>query len=320
MIYFSSLLQTTPAYKPVVDSLFAALDTCGLRYALLPNTKDIWLRDFMPVKRKDGKYISFRYDPSYLKEYPHRKTDFKRDISRQFWIFYPEHDGVIYSDINLDGGNLVFSPSKNKAIVSDRIFAENSGYTRNALIHELEQLLEAQVILIPSLPSDMTGHADGMVRFVDEDTVIGNATPYQNGLEQRIKAALKQEGFRVIDFPYYASPKGSAAGCYLNFLETDSHILFPVFGSDMDHRAVEAAKQLFPKTIVPVQINEIAAEGGCLNCISWEISVKAPEDDTPVVSCPVCGGETQALCGIVPTVDGSTTASRRTPIFPARTT
>lgn len=299
MLYLSSLLLS-PQYRSAAENLFAALKAHGIQYALLPNTKDIWLRDFMPIERKDGKYISFRYEPSYLKGDPCRKTDFRRDISGQFWIFYPEHHWVTYSDINLDGGNLVFSPLKSKVIVSDRIFAENPGYTRYALLNKLEQLLEAQIILIPSLPSDMTGHADGMARFVDEDTVIGNATPYQNGLEQRVKAALKQRGLRVIDFPYYSSPGISAAGCYLNFLETDSHIFLPVFGSDMDCQAVEAAEQLFPKAIVPVQINEIAADGGCLNCISWEISIKDSEGDIPVVSCPVCGGETQALYGICP--------------------
>lgn len=271
MIYFSALLQAIPKYKSAASELFSALDTCGLRYNLLSNTKDIWLRDFMPVKRKDDKYVSFRYEPSYLKRYSDRKTDFRRDISKQFRMFAPEQHRIIYSDINLDGGNIVFFPSKSKVIISDRICSENAKYERAILIQELEQLLDAQIILIPSLPSDMTGHADGMVRFVNEDTVIGNSTPYQNGLEQRIKTVLNQNGLEVIDFPYYSSPNGNATGCYLNFLETEEHIFLPIFGSKMDRQAIEMAKLIFPKTIVPVQVNEIAAEGGCLNCISWEI-------------------------------------------------
>lgn len=166
----------------------------------------------MPAERKDGRYISFRYEPSYLKDDPHLKTDFKRDLSSQFRKIYPGRRRITYSGINLDGGNLVFSPSKSKVIVSDRIVRENPGDTQADLRQKLERLLKARVILIPSLPSDLTGHADGMVRFVEEDTVIGNTTPYRGGLEQRIRAALAREGIRVIDFPYYASPKGSAAG------------------------------------------------------------------------------------------------------------
>lgn len=270
MIHFSSLLQTTPKYRTDADRLFAALYTCGVNYTLLSNAKDVWLRDFMPVARKDGKYVSFRYEPSYLEGYSDLKTDFRRDISGQLEIFALENHRVIYSDINLDGGNVVFSPSKDKVIISDRVLSENPGYERNVLIRELERLLEAQVILIPSLSSDMTGHADGMARFVDEDTVIGNTTPYQNGLEQQIKAVLAQEKIQVINFPYYTPPKESAAGCYLNFLETDKTIFLPVFGSNMDSSAVEEARRIFAKAVVPVRIDVIAAEGGCLNCISWE--------------------------------------------------
>lgn len=44
----------------------------------------------------------------------------------------------------------------------------------------------------------------------------------------------------------------------------------PVFGVDTDNEAIELAKNIFDKTIIPVNINEIAADGGLLNCISWE--------------------------------------------------
>lgn len=264
MLCFSSLLQTTSTYKPAADRLFAALDLYRIEYTFINQTKDIWLRDFMPVKSKNGTYISFRYEPSYLKAYPHLQTDYFRDIAPQFP--FP----VTYSAINLDGGNVVFSPSKARAILSDRIFAENPSCAKAALVRELERLLEAQVILIPSLKSDMTGHADGMVRFVDENTVIGNRVPAKNGLEQRIRAVLSEHGIDTVDFPYYSSSKGSAAGCYLNFLETASHILLPAFGHPMDREAIREAGCLFPKAIVPVDIHEIAEGGGALNCISWE--------------------------------------------------
>ena len=301
MLYFSSLLQSAPKYQPAANRLFAALDSHGVRYGLLDNTRDIWLRDFMPVRRGDGKFVSFRYEPFYLKKTPQLRTDFCRDISGQFWIFNPDFGHIIYSDINLDGGNVVLSPSKSKAVVSDRVFPENPKWERNKLVQELEKLLEARVIIIPSLSGDLTGHADGMVRFVDDNTVIGNETSYQNGLEQRIKAVLEREGLSVIDFPYYPSTGDSAAGCYLNFLETAKHIFLPVFGRDMDETAMESAKRLFPKTVVPVRMDEVAADGGCLNCISWELDVKnIGDEDTPLVLCPVCGGEVGALYGICP--------------------
>ncbi len=266
MIYLSSLLQTNPTYKPAADRLFAALYSAGVEYQLVDGTHDIWLRDFMPVQIRGGSFVSFRYEPSYLENEPELRTNFKNDLSLQF--SFP----VTYSDINLDGGNVVFSPSKEKAIISDRILKENPNYTQAELIKILEQQLKAQVILIPSLKkkNDMTGHADGMVRFVNENTVIGNYVPSKKGLEQRIQSVLQEYGIDVIDFPYFSSSNDSAVGCYLNFLETERHIFLPVFDNAMDDKAIAAAEEIFPKTIVPVNINEIAKEGGVLNCISWE--------------------------------------------------
>lgn len=218
----------------------------------------------MPIKTKSGKYVSFRYAPSYLRKEPELRTDFRADIAPLLSL------KVEYSHINLDGGNIVFSPSKEKAIISDRVFSENPDYDTSILLNELEHLLEAQIIIIPSLKSDMTGHADGMVRFVNEKTVIGNDTPYINGFEQKVSRELKKHNIETADFPYFSSPKISAVGCYLNFLETDNVIFLPVFDSPLDEKAILTANQLFSKQIVPVNINEVAEFGGVLNCVSWE--------------------------------------------------
>lgn len=265
MIYFSSILQN-PTYKPAADRLFAALYAAGVEYQLIDGTRDIWLRDFMPVQIRDGSFVSFRYEPSYLENEPQLRTNFKSDLSLQFSF------SVTYSDINLDGGNVVLSPSKEQAIISNRILTENPNYTQAELIKTLEQQLKAQVILIPSLKkkNDMTGHADGMVRFVNENTVIGNYVPSKKGLEQRIQSVLQGYGIDVIDFPYFSSSNNSAIGCYLNFLETERYIFMPVFGNELDGKAIASAKGIFTKMIVPININEIAKEGGVLNCISWE--------------------------------------------------
>lgn len=265
MIYLSYLLKSTDKYISAVDGLFSALTENGVQYKLIDNTKDIWLRDYMPVKTKSGKYVSFRYEPSYLAIDPQLRTNFKTDIAPGFKV-----DNLVYTDINLDGGNVVFSPSKEKVIISDRVFSENPEYDKNTLLLELENLLEASVLIIPSLKSDMTGHADGMVRFVDENTVVTNAPLSPYGFETKVKKSLQNYGFNVIDFPYFYSNGDSAVGCYLNYLATEKSIFLPVFGVDTDNEAIELAKNIFDKTIIPVNINEIAKYGGLLNCISWE--------------------------------------------------
>lgn len=245
--------------------MFAALDLLNIKYKLLNNTNDIWARDFMPVKTKLSKYVSFRYEPSYLAGDPQLRTNFKTDIAPSFKV-----DNLVYTDINLDGGNVVFSPSKEKVIISDRVFSENHGISEAELTAKLAKLLEANVIIIPSLKSDMTGHADGMVRFVNKNTVISNAPLSPFGFETKVKKALQNHGIEVLDFPYFDSNGDSAIGCYLNFFETEQAIFLPVFSVDTDNKAVQTAKHIFHKAIIPVNINEIAADGGLLNCISWE--------------------------------------------------
>lgn len=265
MICLSHLLKSTDKYISAADRVFAALDLSNIKYKLLNNTNDIWARDYMPVKTKSGKYISFRYEPSYLANDPQLRTNFKTDIAPRFKV-----DNLVYTDINLDGGNVAFSPSKEKVIISDRVYSENPSWHKAELTAKLAKLLEANVIIIPSLKSDMTGHADGMVRFVNENTVVANAPLSPFGFETKVKKALQNHGIEVLDFPYFDSNGDSAIGCYLNFLETEQAIFLPVFSVDTDNKAVQTAKHIFHKAIIPANINEIAADGGLLNCISWE--------------------------------------------------
>lgn len=263
MIFFSTLLHSL-TYQPAAERLFAALTEHDVDYRLLDGANDIWLRDFMPVRTRSGQHVSFRYEPSYLEEYPELHTDYAKQIAPQFPL-----ENLVCSDINLDGGNIVFSPSRQTAVISDRIFLENWDYSSAELVRKLERLLQARVI-IPSLRSDMTGHADGMVRFISETAAVGNRSYSLYGLEARIRSTLRDHGIEVYDMPYFDSKGKSAVGCYLNFLETNHALFLPVFGTDMDGEAIETAESLFKKTVVPVNVNEIAAQGGALNCISWE--------------------------------------------------
>ena len=51
-----------------------------------------------------------------------------------------------------------------------------------------------QVIFIPVEPGDDTGHSDGMVRFVDEQTVVAND---YSGIE--VSRKFKDRGLRQLD-------------------------------------------------------------------------------------------------------------------------
>lgn len=119
-------------------------------FALLPNTKDIWAVDYMPIQIELNQFVRFTYNPSYLQKKKYLKTISDVDtICKDIGI------DTRKTDILLDGGNVI--RWKNKVIMSDKVFSENPGYERKQLIKELHDLLEIdQLFLIPAQPGDFT--------------------------------------------------------------------------------------------------------------------------------------------------------------------
>lgn len=98
----------------------------------------------------------------------------------------------VFSDINLDGGNVVMYG--NKAIITDRIFPENPDRPREELLTELSRLPEY----------DFTGHADGMMRFVDSNTVLVNNLDQDfKYMKKAIVESLDKANLKYINFPWF---------------------------------------------------------------------------------------------------------------------
>ena len=269
VVYMSELLKTN--YPETCSRLIKILEKHDVKYAFLKGTKDIWCRDYMPIQTESGKFIQFKYDPSYLKgnkEWEESRSDVKEvcrvnEIDAQF------------SDINLDGGNVLICDGR--AILSNRIFSENPNWDKEKLVSELSKLLECEIIIIPAENDDMTGHADGMVRFINRNTILGNklADEYKYWREGMEKV-IEQYGLKYIDVPFF-SPKDpkhphSAIGIYVNYLEVNNLIVLPVFGRDEDEQAVDILRQAFPDRVIEtIDYNDVAWEGGLLNCTTWVV-------------------------------------------------
>lgn len=271
VVYLSGLLEEQ--FPECFNRLTSILKKHGVEYRLLKGTKDIWCKDYMPIQTESGKLIQFRYEPSYLKGNKEWE-DSRSDVNEVCRLngFEP-----VFSNINLDGGNVLLCSGR--AIVSDRIFTENPEYKdKEQLVKDLSALLEAEVIIIPAQNGDMTGHADGMVRFVDHDTILGNNRSdeykyWTNGIEK----VLKDYNLKYIDVPFFYSYKDlkhpdHAIGVYVNYLEVGNLIVLPVFEveGNKDEEAIAAFKQIFPDKIVEkINFNDVALEGGVLNCTTW---------------------------------------------------
>lgn len=266
-VYMSELLMER--YPDTCKNLLKILDKHNTKYLFLKGTKDIWCRDYMPIRTESGKLIQFRYDPSYLKgeEWEHLRSDVKE-------VCKSNNLKVQFSDINLDGGNVLICDGR--AIISDRVFSENPELEKDVLIKELSQLLECEIIIIPTIHGDMTGHADGMVRFVDRNTILGNrlADEYQYW-QKGIKKVLETYNLNYIDIPFFEykgnkKHRDNAIGVYVNYLEVNDLIVTPIFGREQDKEVIEILRETFPKKqIETINYFDVALEGGLLNCTTW---------------------------------------------------
>ena len=268
-VYLSGLLKSE--YPETCNRLIKILEKHYVKYAFLEGTKDIWCRDYMPVQTPSGKLIQFTYNPSYLrgnKEWEDSRSDVK-EVCRLNNI------EALFSDINLDGGNVLICDDR--AIISDRIFSENPNRDKDELVKELTKLLECEIIIIPTENDDMTGHADGMVRFVNKNTIlVNNLEEEYKYWREGMQKVIEKYKLKYINLPFFL-PKDSkhplsAVGIYVNYLEVNNLIVLPVFGRDEDKQAIDIIQKTFPnKVIETIDYNAVALEGGLLNCTTWVI-------------------------------------------------
>jgi agmatine deiminase len=236
---------------------------------LLDGANDYWCRDYLPIQVNPDKFIQFTFDPAYYKfpGYSHLKTNVD-------CLKICVGSNPIKCHIVLDGGNIVYYGRK--AIVTDSIFKHNPDIQKTTLINQLLDLLELDdLVIIPTLPYDITGHSDGMVRFVNEETLLVNDfnKACSHTYWQKLLKSLKQ--FEICLLPndsHLNKITDDATGDYINMLETNSHLFVPVYGNGTDDKARKVIETVYPSNkIVPVNVSKLTIKGGGLHCASWNL-------------------------------------------------
>ncbi|MGB0166678.1 MAG: agmatine deiminase family protein [Luteibaculum sp.] len=280
--FVSKAIKEDQRYLPVYQRLSELCRFYDVDLRCLSETDVIWCRDYMPIQVTQNDFIRFNYNPSYLKGDPQSRPH----VASIFWYATRDWAKEKFSSIKLDGGNVI--SNGNKTLMTSRIFEENPEFEKYKLIDELELLLETEIIIIPQVKSDVTGHVDGMVRFVDNDTLVGNHRQMEfKYWAKELNKVLRDNGLHYIDFPFSTEPNKnypeSAEGCYMNFLEISNFIFFPVFDLEMDEEALILMEQIFPDRIIePIKMNEVARYGGVLNCITWMVQKPEPEQESEI--------------------------------------
>jgi agmatine deiminase len=279
VVYLADTLE--PRFSQVYRGLKSILAEHGIPLRKIPGTRDIWCRDYMPVQVAEDRFVQFRYAPDYLtRKYRHLRRD------GEIGPTLPWVQDCIRSQIVLDVGNIV--RWRDKVIMTEKIFSENTRWERRSLVAEIHRLLEVdRVIFIPQEPGDVTGHADGAVRFVDGETVVANDyREVDRNYRRLLLRTLKGSGLEVVEIPYRPSAgtsKGmpSAVGNYVNFLRMRDLVVLPNYGLSEDEDACRVVRGCLSGSsasiaLVGLDCRRIASEGGVLNCVTWSVE-RCPE-------------------------------------------
>lgn len=258
-------------YPAFAKRLVRVLQEEMVDHAFLPGTIDVWAVDYMPIQVANGRFIQFSYRPDYListKKWSKTISDVDA-ICKQIGV---KTEKV---DIVLDGGNVV--KEKDRILMTTKIFTENPRIPELELIQRLKDLFEINTIqFLPVEQGDWLGHADGMARFINTNTVaINDYSKEETGKAAALLAALNNCNLKWELFPYNPyqnQDPNDANGLYLNYLEMEGHIFLPIFDLETDQKAIDKAESLFPgKRVIPVLSSEPAKHNGIINCLTWNI-------------------------------------------------
>lgn len=268
-VYFSAKL---PEACPLTyRGLTEILDRYGVPHSLLQGTNDIWCRDYMPVQVTPWDFVSFGYRPDYLLDTKVHKTSITDGHEAA------QSNGITHladrKDILVDGGNLVHCGMT--VLMTAKVFEENPGMDTEYLCRSLKSLLGADVIFLPWDANEIYGHTDGLVRFIDEDTVLmTNYEQFDRKMAARFRKILKARVKNVEELKFDVESLSDCSWAYVNWLQTEQVLILPKFNIPEDSQAFAQIEKLMPGyrgRIEMVDATDLIRYEGCLNCASWTV-------------------------------------------------
>ena len=240
---------------------------------------DMWMRDFPPFM--PNQQIKFKYRPQYISA---DQAKFDEGNFEKFarLVGLPK---LQHSDLVLEGGNIVDN-GVDAAITTERPYDDNPNMTHEEFVRQLETIIKRKVAIIPD-PLDTTGHADGVVTYVEENVLLISLFDDADGVnfyDAMETAVLKVfPNLTVVPLPCYAK-KGksqgfvSAEGSYANSLVTNNAVYLPFFANQTSNeRAFSTFKNSTKKDVVPVyNAGKVPVLGGSLRCMTWQIDQEHP--------------------------------------------
>lgn len=256
------------------DFYDAYASALGAEKLLRTPMADIWMRDFT-VQNTDGP-VMFRYSAAGQGG---RQADADAVQEEFAGLLLDMGISVPETDLINDGGNFVDDYAGN--VVLSRKFLRDNDLSEAEAREKISALTGA--INIAFIDADEQGgleHADGVVSFVDENTLIINSYPedpdYAAQLKADLRAGLPDVKIHEIITPYdgsniYDARFGSACGLYTNALVTPERIYLPQFGIPEDKIALDQVRAATTRDVVPVPSQLVCHMGGGVRCLSLQL-------------------------------------------------
>ncbi|WP_280446916.1 agmatine deiminase family protein [Nocardia brasiliensis] len=274
-----AIAATTPVTVIAPTPLFAAavaLHLPGPRidYAVA-RLDDIWIRDYGPLVGTDdaGRRVAvdtrYRPPPAIFTGHDDSFPGRWAAANQLGWRHLP---------LRLDGGNL-WSDGQGTILTTSLLFHRNRFRGRARVRELLSATFDVHnIIELPPLKGEFTGHVDLIVKPADGETVL--ATEPGRGVNrarrQRIIDILRHAGYRVVELPYlpaYLNWQVPVWRSYTNALTSNGTVFLPMFdAAEADRAAVRAYQRAMPDHhIVGVPAGVPAGSGGTIHCLTMQI-------------------------------------------------
>ncbi len=261
-VYISALLKNEcpDFYSRFID----LLNENHIPFGIMEKTADIWARDYMPIQIYDDLFVQYCFNPDYLQE-----DKYKPFITDTNAVCEEIGIDTVKTKLVIDGGNVV--KAGRYVIMTEKVYKENPSLKPAEIRRELKDLFHADIIMLPWDKKEFYGHADGVVKPIDDETVLlTNYADYDPKLAGRFEKILSQY-FKVRTL-HYDTKSSESNWAYSNFLRVGNIIILPGLGIPEDTQALQQVQSYYPAcNVLQIECSEVVAKDGALNCITWNI-------------------------------------------------
>lgn len=250
-------------------------EVLGKNSVLISPMQDIWMRDFTLTNPENP--IMFRYTAAGQGGNNKKAQIISDEVQDQFYKLTKKAKLQFKeTDFLNDGGNFV-DDYKGNAVISYKFLKDNKINEKTAR----EKIKNtAKVNNVAFIESDEQGgleHSDGVVSFVDENTLFVNSyeddPQYLAEIKQNLQVGLP--GVKIYElvnaYNTYDERFGSAFGLYINMLVTPKRIYFPQFDIPEDKIALDQVRGITSKDVIPIMSNKVSRMGGGVRCMSLQL-------------------------------------------------